>query len=131
MIGYRVLPRTRLHVRVRGLPSPHLYKAYASQRLLIQLRLATTQHSPTSSAVLSLEGLRIINGANPIQVNKKELLKSIANPLQTIKEKIKSKAFTYPYNYLNEETELQLDLLENFTSTVSEQVSKCDNFDNG
>lgn len=59
----------------------------------------------------------------------KALLKFIANPLEKIQEKIKSKSFVYPYNYLNEETEQQLDLFESFVSSVNEQIMKIDDFD--
>lgn len=131
MIGSRVLPRIRIRVKVDKSFVLLLFRGYGlqSQSQLIQLRFATTRQGPTSSIVQPFEGLHIKNGSKPTQEDKRTLLEFIAIPLEKIQEKIKSKSFVYPYNYLNEETEQQLDLFESFVSSVNEQILKIDDFD--
>lgn len=131
MIGSRVLPHIRIRVKANKSFASLLFRGYSLQlrSQLIQLRFATTRQSPTSSIVQPFEGLHITNRSKLTQEDKKALLKFIANPLEKIQEKIKSKSFVYPYNYLNEETEQQLDLFESFVSSVNEQIMKIDDFD--
>ncbi|CCG21592.1 Suv3 protein [Candida orthopsilosis Co 90-125] len=131
MIGSRVLPHIRIRVKANKSFASSSFRGYSLQlrSQLIQSRFATTRQSPTSSIVQPFEGSHITNRSKLTQEDKKALSKFIANPLEKIQEKIKSKSFVYPYNYLNEETEQQLDLFESFVSSVNEQIMKIDDFD--
>ncbi|KAI5957543.1 SUV3 [Candida theae] len=132
MIASRALTRIRQRVNIKYVVSLQKFNVSSlSLRSphLLHLRFVTTQHAPNTSNLSSPVDGHTKYSAKPTLEEKRVLIESIKSPLQTIREKIRSKAFKYPYHFLNEETDQQLDLLENFMSTVSEQVMKCGSLD--